>query len=185
NVVGQGWRNAGDYVYLLGSNDHNTLGGSDYLAVLHHTVAGQPPQVDFAREKAVQAACRHGIAQGWISAAHDCAEGGLAVALAEMAIAGQHGADIMIYPDPQRLDQCLLGESASRIIVTVNPHHQQDWEQYLQANLSQTWQKLGTVSLPTDPLTIRSADHSGLINLDVAALTEPWETAIARRLTVH
>jgi phosphoribosylformylglycinamidine synthase len=102
-----------------------------------------------------------------------------------MAIAGQHGEDFMIYPDPQRLDQCLLGESASRIIVTVNPHHQQDWEQYLQANLSQTWQKLGTVSLPTDPLTIRSADHSGLINLDVAALTEPWETAIARRLTVH
>ncbi|MGA1623433.1 MAG: phosphoribosylformylglycinamidine synthase subunit PurL, partial [Synechocystis sp.] len=184
-VVGQGWRNTGDYIYLLGSNDRNTLGGSDYLAVLHHTVAGQPPQVDFEREKAVQKACRHGIAQGWITAAHDCAEGGLAVALAEMAIAGKRGADIKITLDPQRLDEGLFGEAASRIIVTVNPHHQQDWEQYLQGNLDHPWQKLGVVGTESGPLTILNTDNLALIDLDVAALTEPWETAIARRLNAH
>jgi phosphoribosylformylglycinamidine synthase len=184
-VVGQGWRNTGDDIYLLGSNDRNTLGGSDYLAVLHHTVAGQPPQVDFEREKAVQKACRHGIAQGWITAAHDCAEGGLAVALAEMAIAGKRGAAIGITLDPQRLDEGLFGEAASRIIVTVNPHHQQDWEQYLQANLDHPWQKLGVVGTESGHLTILNPDNLALIDLDVAALTEPWETAIARRLNVH
>ncbi|MFM1842211.1 MAG: hypothetical protein RLZZ490_947, partial [Cyanobacteriota bacterium] len=189
-VVGQGWRHPGDSIYLLGSNDHNTLGGSDYLAVLHHTVAGQPPQVDFALEKAVQAACRHGIAQGWISAAHDCAEGGLAVALAEMAIsqrsatrcAGKLGAEMVINADPQRLDQLLFGESASRIIVTVKPQYQSEWEQYLQESLNNTWQKLGTVGTENGNLTILSADNTALIDLDLVALTEPWETAIARRL---
>jgi len=184
-VVGQGWRKEGDVLYLLGSNDHNTLGGSDYLAVLHQTVAGQPPQVDFELEKAVQAACRHGITQGWITAAHDCAEGGLGVALAEMAIAGKWGAEIVINPDPQRLDQLLFGESASRIIVSVNPQDQPDWENYLQANLGNTWQKIGAVGPKTSNLTLLTPDNTALIDLDVATLTEPWETAIARRLTVQ
>ena len=141
--------------------------------------------MDFEREKAVQKACRHGIAQGWITAAHDCAEGGLAVALAEMVIAGKRGADIKITLDPQRLDEGLFGEAASRIIVTVNPHHQQDWEQYLQANLDHPWQKLGVVGTESGHLTILNTDNLALIDLDVAALTEPWETAIARRLNVH
>ncbi|MFN9173945.1 MAG: AIR synthase related protein, partial [Synechocystis sp.] len=184
-VVGQGWRNTGEGIYLLGSNDHNTLGGSDYLALLHHTVAGQPPQVDFELEKAVQAACRHGIAQGWIIAAHDCAEGGLGVALAEMAIAGKLGAEIVINPDRQRLDQLLFGEAASRIVVSVHPQFQPAWEQYLQANLNNTWQKLGVVGTNLGHLTILNADNTAFIDLDLATLTEPWETAIARRLGLH
>ncbi|MFM7575343.1 MAG: AIR synthase related protein, partial [Microcystaceae cyanobacterium] len=91
-IVGQGWQQTGDLIYLLGNNDQNTLGGSEYLATLHQTVAGQPPHLDFALEKKVQATCRYGIRQGWLNSAHDCAEGGLTVALAESSISGNLGA---------------------------------------------------------------------------------------------
>ncbi len=183
-VVGQGWRNPGDGIYLLGSNDGNTLGGSEYLAVIHHTVAGQPPHVDFDLEKSVQQACRHGIAQGWVNAAHDCAEGGLSVAIAEMAIAGQLGAEINLPDSEQRLDNLLFGESSSRIVVTVAPEHQPAWENYL-VSQSFPWQKLGVVGSEQGNLTLLNSQNNPLIDLPVSALTEPWQTAIARRLQIQ
>ncbi|MBE9240466.1 phosphoribosylformylglycinamidine synthase subunit PurL [Synechocystis salina] len=180
-VVGQGWRNPGDSIYLLGSNDGNTLGGSEYLAVVHHTVAGQPPQVDFDLEKVVQQACRYGIAQGWVNAAHDCAEGGLSVALAEMAIAAQLGAKINLSNGDRRLDTLLFGESASRIVVAVTPEHQPVWEAYLTSQ-SFPWQLLGAVGSEQGNLTLLDGQNNPLIDLPVSALTEPWQTAISRRL---
>jgi phosphoribosylformylglycinamidine synthase len=124
-VVGQGWQTEGDVIYLLGVVDDGeqrireddstpypllptpysllptpypllTLGASEYLAAIHGVVAGMPPGVDFELEKQVQAACREGIWQGWVRSAHDCAEGGLAVALAECCISGGKGAAIAL-----------------------------------------------------------------------------------------
>ncbi len=183
-VVGQGWQQSGDLIYLLGSNDINTLGGSEYLALLHQTVAGQPPRVDFEREKAVQATCRYGIAQTWVTSAHDCAEGGLAVALAEMAIAGQRGALLTLPESTQRLDNQLFGESASRIVVTLRPEYQTDWEAKLNTLLGDDWHLLGTVGTKTDVLVLQSPSQQTEINLSVVSLTEPWQTAIPRRLNV-
>lgn len=81
----RGWQSSGDLIYLLGDDKTlPTLGASEYLAVLHSTIAGKPPRVDFELEQKVQTACREGIRQGWIKSAHDCAEGGLAVALANL-----------------------------------------------------------------------------------------------------
>jgi phosphoribosylformylglycinamidine synthase len=105
-ICGQGWRAEGDLIYLLGvhlearqehaTNPVLTLGGSEYLATVHGLVAGQPPIVDFDLERRVQSVCRAGIRQGWIHSAHDCAEGGLAVALAECCISGGLGAEIQL-----------------------------------------------------------------------------------------
>ena len=89
---------------------------------------------------------------------------------------------MVINPDHQRLDQLLFGESASSIVVSVDPKYQGDWEQYLQAKLNNTWQKLGVVGTKVGNLTLIKADNTALIDLDLATLTEPWETAIARRL---
>ncbi|MBF2098694.1 MAG: phosphoribosylformylglycinamidine synthase subunit PurL, partial [Gloeomargaritaceae cyanobacterium C42_A2020_066] len=93
---------AGQRVYLLGLPWGNhpprgvSLGGSEYLAVVHGQVTGRPAAVDLALEKQVQHVCRQGIAAGWVQAAHDVSEGGLLVALAEMAIAGRIGAEITL-----------------------------------------------------------------------------------------
>jgi phosphoribosylformylglycinamidine synthase len=183
-IVGQGWQQTGDLIYLLGNNDHNVLGGSEYLATLHQTVAGQPPSLDFTLEKKVQAACRHGIRQGWLNSAHDCAEGGLAVALAESSISGNLGAEIVINTDNQRLDELLFGESASRIIVSVHPQYQTPWENYLQEVLNTDWQKLGVVGSAFGNLTILNPHNTALIDCNLATMKETWESAIARRLEV-
>jgi phosphoribosylformylglycinamidine synthase subunit PurL len=183
-IVGQGWQQSGDLIYLLGNNTENVLGGSEYLAILHQTVAGQPPSLDFELEKQVQAACRHGIRQGWLNSAHDCAEGGLAIALAESSISGKLGAEITLPSSEQRLDEQLFGEAASKIMVSVKPESQAEWEAYLQSNLNNTWQKLGIVGTALGNLTIVNSDNQALINLDLASITEPWQNAIARRLKV-
>ncbi|MGZ3602683.1 MAG: phosphoribosylformylglycinamidine synthase subunit PurL, partial [Ktedonobacterales bacterium] len=82
------FQSAGDVVALLGEWTTNpaTLGGSTYLKALHDTVAGRPTQLDLERERAVQRLTLDAIAAGLIRSAHDCSDGGLAVALAECCI---------------------------------------------------------------------------------------------------
>jgi len=87
---------------------------------LHGTVAGAPPPLDLVREAAVQGVVRALIQEGLCDTAHDVAEGGLAVALAEMAIAGGVGLDATLPGVPgTRDDAVLFGEGAARIVVAL------------------------------------------------------------------
>ncbi|NJO70929.1 MAG: phosphoribosylformylglycinamidine synthase subunit PurL [Oscillatoriales cyanobacterium RM1_1_9] len=202
-VCGQGWRAEGDLIYLLGrgewQNDGETSGlempdlitlnASEYLAVIHQQVAGKPPRVDFDLERQVQAVCRWGIQQGWIRSAHDCAEGGLAIALAESCISGQRGATVNFKVTSlvqQRWDRILFGEGGARILVSVAPASQQSWETYLQelrGRTGQNWYQLGTVGNSATPLEIWAAEDLGLINANLADLSEFYFNAIERRLS--
>ena len=179
-TCGQGWQAAGDLIYLLGKPEspHVTLGGSEYLAVLHQTVAGMPPVVDFELERRVQAACRQGIQQGWLRSAHDCAEGGLAVALAECCISGGLGADIHLAKAESRWDFQLFAEGGARILVSVAPDRVHDWELYLESHLPDNWQQLGQVG--GELLQITSSEP--LLNLSLNEMQDCWATAIERRL---
>ncbi len=153
-VCGYGWRNVGDLIYLLGTKEV-TLGGSEYLATIHNTVAGRPPHLDFDLEKQVQSACREGIKQGLIQSAHDCAEGGIVLALAECCLKGNLGAEVILsLSKNQRWDECLFGEGASRILVSVSPEKQEEWEENIKKILKKSWQQLGQVvgdALKIDP----------------------------------
>ncbi|MFP3422985.1 AIR synthase-related protein, partial [Bacillus sp. SIMBA_161] len=81
---------------------------------------------------------------GLIQSAHDCAEGGVTVALAESCLSGSLGVSVTLSPNEnQRWDECLFGEGASRIIVSVSPDNQEAWEAFLQQNLGTSWQYLG------------------------------------------
>ncbi|MGB0561208.1 MAG: phosphoribosylformylglycinamidine synthase subunit PurL [Spirulinaceae cyanobacterium] len=178
-VCGQGWRQAGDAIYLLGAGAEQTLGGSEYLATVHGTVAGQPPRVDFDLERSVQAACREGIARGWVRSAHDNAEGGLAVAIAESCISSQLGAQVTLPAGSERLDLQLFGEAASQIVVSVAPEVQGEWEAYLDEALAGQWRVLGAVQGET--LAIGTAEVT-LIQVEVAQLATVWASALAERL---
>ncbi|MDX2244485.1 MAG: phosphoribosylformylglycinamidine synthase subunit PurL [Leptolyngbyaceae cyanobacterium bins.302] len=191
HTCGQGWQTEGDLIYLLGlpiaadACPAVTLGGSEYLATVHRTIAGQPPLVNFDRERRVQQACRDGIQQGWIQSAHDCAEGGFAVALAESCISGQKGAIINLAiaaQSSQRWDELLFAEGGARILVSVPRSHQSTWEAYLQDQIGDEWQHLGTVTSPEHGLTIQAFDQS-LINVALADLSDRWQGAIERALT--
>ena len=193
-----GWQTEEDLIYLLGvpisrlleqSIPANlvSLGGSEYLAAIHGTVAGQPPQVDLRLEQRVQVACRHGIRQGWVQSAHDCAEGGLAIALAEACIQGNLGAEIRLQTQPagnsdRRWDEVLFGESGARILVSIHPQEQAAWEDYLTQHLGTTWEQMGTVVHPTQGLVIYSAETSPVISVTIGAMTQTWTDSIAVQL---
>ena len=120
--MGLGFLEQGDVVVLLGET-LNELGGSEYLYALHGLEEGAPPQLDLGRELNVHRLTLAAIRRGLIKSAHDCSDGGLAVALAESCIVGEIGAIIELPPEVEaerdtRLDAVLWGESQSRIVVS-------------------------------------------------------------------
>jgi phosphoribosylformylglycinamidine synthase subunit PurL len=120
------FRGEGDVVWLLspeGWQHRNDLGGSEYLASLHDTVAGDAPHLDLGEEKAVHDAMLALIRSGVVRSAHDVADGGLAVCLAEKALTSGLGADLKLHPEEEgalRLDALLFGEAQSRIVFTTS-----------------------------------------------------------------
>jgi phosphoribosylformylglycinamidine synthase subunit PurL len=124
-VVTRTFKNTGAAVLLLGDN-LGEIGGSEYLATMHNTVAGKPPALDLKREAALQKLIVKLIGDGCIESAHDCSEGGLAIALAECTFdTGGLGvsADLTAVPCEEdasfSVNATLFGESASRILVSV------------------------------------------------------------------
>ena len=120
-VVGRTFRGPGDVVMLLGAPG-GTLGGSEYLKVMHGLVRGLPPDLDLQAERALQGLVADLAEAGRLLSAHDCSDGGLAVALAECAFgSGGTGFDVAV-PGPGNGDglaAALFGESASQIVVSV------------------------------------------------------------------
>ncbi|NDJ20429.1 phosphoribosylformylglycinamidine synthase subunit PurL [Nostoc sp. B(2019)] len=189
-ICGQGWQAAGDVIYLLGLPlaSKISLGASEYLATIHGTIAGKPPRVDFDLERRVQKVCREGIRAGWVHSAHDCAEGGVAIALAECCIASNLGAEINLEiprTQLQRLDELLFGEGGARILVSVPSKHQEIWESYLQEHLGKEWQKLGMVGNSDTDLGVLTADNQTLIKVRIKDISDRFYNAISRRLAIH
>lgn len=192
-ICGQAWQSKGDLIYLLGLRLEEpgvvTLGCSEYLQRIHDTAAGLPPLVDFDLERRVQAACRQGIRQGWVRSAHDCAEGGLAIALSEACISGALGAEInlgltttQIKDQSRRWDDVLFGEGGARILVSVSPEQQVLWESYLKQDLGNDWQKIGWVGSTDTPLLVFTADNQPLIEVRIEQMSDRYFNAIKRRL---
>ncbi|MBZ8134700.1 phosphoribosylformylglycinamidine synthase subunit PurL [Afifella sp. IM 167] len=110
----------GEAILLIGGDPKQWgahLGQSVYLREMFSREEGAPPPVDLQREKRHGSFVRDLIAEGRVSACHDLSDGGLAIALAEMAMAGGLGADIA--PPPGRADAALFGEDQARYVVTA------------------------------------------------------------------
>ena len=116
-----GFKNQGDYIYLIGGGEP-TLGGSEYLAVIHGQEVGRPPALDMEAEKKLQAFLREAISQGLLQSSHDVSDGGLAVALAECCIAGGIGA----HADWNKFSALeLFGERTATIVVSASAGQQE------------------------------------------------------------
>ncbi|MBI4972297.1 MAG: phosphoribosylformylglycinamidine synthase subunit PurL [Candidatus Omnitrophica bacterium] len=121
------FKNSGDVILLLGKNKEE-LGGSEYLKVIHGLKRGKPPEIDLKLEKAVQKTTLEAIEKGLVASAHDCSEGGLAVALAECSISNPEkklGACVNLDAGRIRSDALLFGESQSRIILSAKKNNAQ------------------------------------------------------------
>ena len=175
----------GDHLVLLGlpldtPQDDERLGlaGSSFLQVCHGLCTGRPPQTDLALEQRVQKAVRSGIRAGQITAAHDVSDGGLLVAVAEMAIAAGCGVQLSV-PSAGRLERLLFAEGGARVVVSVP---EDSWPA-LQAALQQAGcplQALGRVQ--ADPqLQLRVGDQD-LLDVAIDALAHAHQQGLPRRL---
>jgi phosphoribosylformylglycinamidine synthase subunit PurL len=118
-AVPSGFPGAGLSVYLLGET-FAELGGSEFAEAVLGTVAGRAPGLDLERERGLIELLIEGSRRDVIASAHDCSEGGLAIALAESAIAGGTGFAVTLNgATPWHVE--LFSESASRVIVSVGP----------------------------------------------------------------
>jgi phosphoribosylformylglycinamidine synthase subunit PurL len=92
------------------------LGGSEWAAVVHGIDGGMPPRADIAAARATHELVRGLVTDGVVDGVHDCSDGGLAVALTEMAIEGECGFEVAI----GGALEC-FSESASRVVCAVDP----------------------------------------------------------------
>jgi phosphoribosylformylglycinamidine synthase len=171
-----GFRDAGDVVVLIGRDSLDAgaeeLAGSEYLEKFHGLVAGQP-SIDLDLETAVQRACRRLIADGSLSSAHDCSDGGLLVTLAESCIAGNVGVVIDAAP-PDRWDAALFGEGQSRIVVSLPARSLATLTEVCQVE-GAPWVALGAVG----GTTLRVGE---LAEVAIEGLRDAWSGGLERAL---
>jgi phosphoribosylformylglycinamidine synthase len=170
----------GDPIALLGP-DTVSLGGSEWLWARHRRVAGRLAPLDLAVERAVQEACRAAIAARLLGSAHDCAEGGLAVTLAESCVSGPRrlGAEIDLGPAGGRADLTLFGEGPSRVLVSVKVDRAQHFEQ-LMKEFRVEWRFIGRVG--GDRLRIRTGEDR-LVDLDLDRISGAWRGGFERHVS--
>jgi phosphoribosylformylglycinamidine synthase len=169
--AGSSFAAAGDRVGIVGGAGNGHLGGSEYLKAVHGLVAGMPPPLDLAREKAVQKAVRESVRAGLLKAAHDCSDGGLAVALAEMCFGKDLGCRVTLR-SRLRADALLFGEDASRIVVSYPAANGERIEAICKA-AGAPFEDIGQVG--GSALLIE-----GVLEAKIAGLKETWSTAIPK-----
>lgn len=156
----------GDLIYYLGGARRG-LGGSEYLSVVHGTTSGDLPPFDLEFELHLQQVLLKAIQEGRVNAAHDLSDGGLAVALAEMAILSGIGADIQLNPEPASWHEELYSEAQSGVLVTVPSAEKGNFEQFCNTE-ELPFRELGRTG--GDQLKIHSK-----IDLPVVDLQETYE----------
>jgi phosphoribosylformylglycinamidine synthase len=165
------FKNEDDIIILLGQNK-DEIGGSLFLSIIHGLEAGRPPELDLELEKLVQGTALKLIKKGLVTAAHDCSEGGLAVALAECCVAGGIGAEILL-TDSIKTSSLLYGETQSRIIITT-PKDKVDIVLNLLSETKVPYKVLGDVG--GNELNITGSGWK--IRLEVTTMEEKYRGAI-------
>ena len=167
---------AGDVVVLLGAaqvgGDPSSLAGSELMALTQDRVVGQPA-LDLDLEQRLQRLCRRAIAEDIVRAAHDCSEGGLAVALAECCILGGVGVALessALANAGGRWDAALFGEAQSRVLVALSPDNLASLEALAEEE-GVPFVALGRTQ--GDRMTV-----PGLLDLPVAALDGAWRSGL-------
>lgn len=137
------FKSKGDLIFIIGESK-NDISSSQYL-VTHHGVEASPaPYFDLEKEFDLQETIKGLIQNQLINAAHDCADGGLFIALTEMAMPNKLGFDIVTDAEI-REDAFLFGEAQSRVVVTINEDQEEEFIEYMM-NQSVPYTLLGHVT---------------------------------------
>ena len=180
HITQQWFRAAGDVILLLGETK-DELGGSELLATVFGEVCGAIPQLDLTAELAVQKTCLEAIQAGLVRSAHDCSEGGIAVALAESCFSHNGhkaiGATIKL-PALGTQYSALFSESASRIIVSAKPENVEQIKAIAAQN-NTTCTELGLVGGENLTITI---EGQATVNQPLHNLENAWRGTLPKAL---
>jgi phosphoribosylformylglycinamidine synthase II len=162
-------------LFVIGRTN-NELGASHYYKI-HDHLGANVPRLDLGMAPRIARGIAAAIVDGLVASCHDCSEGGLAVALAEMAFAGGLGieADLRGLPkgkDCWRTDAQLFSESNSRYIVEVAP---ENYDAFAKKMLNLPFGQLGTVT-DESRLVIRSQPGRSLVDADLESLKQAWQS---------
>jgi phosphoribosylformylglycinamidine synthase len=170
----QWFKTEGSVIVLLGRTLEE-FGGSEYLSLVHAATGSTPPWIDLSVERNVQQACSKAIAEDLLDSAHDVAEGGLAVALAECCMTGPKRLGAVIdSSEAIRPDALLFGESQSRIVVSLRRN-----------NLTRVREIAAAAEVPFEILGEvrgRRLVIQQHVDLDVDDMHAAWSNALPQRL---
>ena len=176
-VMTAGFKQAGDCIGLIGFTMEE-LGGSEYLKVLFDRNEGKPPVLDRKHEKQVQEFCLELIQKGLIQSAHDCSEGGLAIAVAESCFSAKEealGATLEL-ESTLRGDALLFGETQSRIIISF-PEELTDQIEDLALSYPVDFSLIGKTGGSQFTVSINGQEY---IKQDIESAKEIWKTSLGR-----
>jgi phosphoribosylformylglycinamidine synthase len=167
-------KQAGNLLFVVGRTN-NELGGSHYYQGHGHTGANVP-KLDLTLAPQIAGRIALAIADGLVASCHDCSEGGLAVALAEMAFAGGLGVEAGLRSLPKskdcsRTDAQLFSESNSRYLVEVTP---KNFDAFAKRMLNLPFGQIGIVT-ETPRLVIKDEDGRSVVNAEIDVLKQAWQ----------
>ncbi len=176
--VTAGFKDDGDLVVIVGENQED-LGGSEYLAVWHSREQGVPPQLDLPQARKINDAVLRLMDTGCVKSCHDTAEGGLAVALAECAMAGGVGVQTGLTSGKHlRVDGLLFGESQNRFVLTVGPSNRD----VLEATLSECDVPFEVIGWVRGERVQIGVDRRLTVDCDLTRLKEIYDNALGNQL---
>lgn len=167
HITTQEFKQAGDFIYLIGDTKPD-FNGSELQKMQLGRIEGQLMAFDLAVEKKNQEAVLAAIKQGLVESAHDCAEGGIGVALAESAFKNNFGIEVSL----NMATANLFSETQSRFILSVAKENQEAFEQII----GEMAEKVGTVTA-TNQLMIKTEEET--ISIEVTKAKQLWEDAIS------
>jgi len=167
-------KKAGNFLFIVGETK-NELGASHYYKINGH-IGANVPKLNLVKAPEIAKRISAAIANGLVVSCHDCSEGGLAVALAEMAFAGGLGieADLRGLPkskDCSRLDVQLFSESNSRYIVEVEPDK---FDAFAKSMLNLPFGQIGKVT-EQKKLIVKTKNRKTAIDAEIVTLKQAWQ----------
>ena len=174
-IMTQGFKKSGDQIALIGFTMEE-LGGTEYLKIMFDRSEGKPPVLDRKHEKQVQDFCWELIQKGFISSAHDCSEGGLAIAVAESCFSygGQTLGATLTLESTLRNDTLLFGETQSRIIISFPEERINEIEDLAMA-FPVDFSLIGKVGGSHFTVTVNEEE---VIKQEINILKEIWKTSL-------
>ena len=180
-AVSSDFKNSGDIIYLLGQT-HQELGASELVTMFRDEcgggIGGKVPAIDTTRNLALYRDLTAAMRQELVVSAHDCSDGGFAVALAEACFGADSGCSVdisEIFNDNNSLDKwgALFGESLGRILVSVKAEHSAEFEA---AMVNNACFRLGEV-VSGDEITISKSGET-ILQASMSELKQSWQATL-------